>query len=412
MNAAPAGTPGSTTSSRSAGRRARLVLLILALGGLAPAGASEEAAPRRESVEYVMGEDRIVAAERARAGGAVSGDLLLAGGEVLVLNPVGGDLLAAGGDVLIDAAASQDVYTAGGRVTLNADVTHNLRAAGGKLEIARQARVGGNATLAGGRVLVLGAVQGHLAVVGGHVYLNGPVGGNVDAAGGEIELGPDARIGGELRYRSPEELTRSPGAEVLGGIQRQAVGAIWTQGPQGQQGPQPARTGLWVLGAGLLVWMLGLMLVAALVVVGLPGLAGGMANTARARPGFCVLLGFIVLVGVPVAALLLMVTGIGFPLALLALVLYPAVLMLGLVAAGIALGDIGLRRLSPVAATRPRRRALAAALAIPVIGLVGVIPLLGWLLCLVVWLGGVGALLSSLRSLTVKKADEVAVLLS
>jgi hypothetical protein len=129
----------------------RNVLIILSIVFSGPAHADDARGHQRERVEHVMGEDRIVAGERALFSGAVGGDLVIAGGEVVV-EPVGGDLLAAGGEVRIDADIGQDVYAAGGRVALDAAVKHGARLAGGKVEIGHRARIAGNATMAGGDV--------------------------------------------------------------------------------------------------------------------------------------------------------------------------------------------------------------------------------------------------------------------
>ena len=367
----------------------RTVLIILSIAWCGSVFANDAREPHRERVELVMGEDRIVAGQRALASAAVAGDLIIAGGEVIVVDPVGGDLLATGGEVRIDAETGQDLYTAGGHVALNAAVKRNARMAGGKVEIGSQARIVGNATMAGGEVAVLGDVDGQLAVAGGRVYLNGLVAGNVDASGGEIELGPRARIGGNLNYRSPEALKRSPGAEVRGTIVREPGDMPW-----GKQ----ASEGLRIVGALLLIWVIGLMIVGAIFVTALPGFAARMTDTARARPGVTLLLGFVVLVAVPAAAFLLMATAIGIPLGLLLLTGYLAILMLGYVSAGVILGQMGLRRFSAARSEKTGWRVAAASLAILILTLLAAIPIVGWLVWFVALLGGIGGLLLQLRS--------------
>ena len=367
----------------------RHFLIILSIIFSGSVSASDAPAPHRERVEHVMGEDRILAGERALASASVAGDLIIAGGEVIVVTPVGGDLLAAGGDVRVDADAGQDLYTAGGRVALNAKVKRNARIAGGKLEIGSQADIAGNATLAGGEVTVLGDVQGQLAVAGGRIYLNGHVTGNVDASGGEIELGPQARIDGNLTYRSPVELKRSPGADVRGTIVREPGDMPW-----GEQ----ASEGLRIVSALLLIWTLGLMIVAVAFMAALPKFTVRMVDMARARPGMILLLGFVVLVTVPAAALLLLITGIGIPLALLLMAGYLATLMLGYVSAGVVLGQMGLRRLGAARSEKPGWRMASASLALLILTLLAAIPVLGWLVWFVALTGGIGVLLLQLRS--------------
>lgn len=361
-----------------------LMLLLLACGA---AYADEDR--ERQQVIHVMGDDRIAAGGRALFSGEVAGDLVIAGGDAIVIDPVGGDLLVAGGEVRIDSDSGQDVYALGGRVSLNGRVGRNARLAGGRLELGSQSRIAGNATLAGGSVMVLGDIEGELAIAGGRVYLNGRVGGSVDALGGEIELGPQARIAGNLHYRSPEEIERAPGAEIGGAVVREPTARPWRE---------EAREGMRVVGALLLVWLLGLMLLGAVLVGALPRLAAALTDIARARPWLCLLLGFVALVVVPAAVLILLATAIGIPLALLSLTAYLALLMLGYVVTGVVLGQIGLRRFLPSRADRTAWRAAAAALAIMLITLLSAIPFVGWLAWLAALLGGMGALLLQLRA--------------
>jgi hypothetical protein len=161
---------------------------------------------------------------------------------------------------------------------------------------------------------------------------------------------------------------------------------------------EQARMGLRIVGALLLIWTLGLMIVGAVFVAALPGFTARMADSARARPGISLLLGFAVLVAVPPGAFLLMATGIGIPLGLLVLTGYLAALMLGYVSTGVVLGQMGLRRLKPARADQTAWRAAAASLAILLLTLLAAIPVLGWLVWLAVLLSGIGMLLLQLRA--------------
>ncbi|MHB1215945.1 MAG: hypothetical protein ACYCY9_13270 [Thiobacillus sp.] len=361
-----------------------LIVLSMVLSGSALASDARESPPER--VDRIMGADRITAGQRVLLGEAVAGDLIIAGSEVFVVAPVGGDLVAAGGDVRIDAETGQDLYTAGGRVTLNAAVKRNARLVGGKVETGRNSSIAGNATMAGGELVVLGDVQGELALAGGRIYLNGRVNGNVDATGGDIELGPQAWIGGNLRYRSSTALKQDAGAAVRGTIVRE---------PGDVHPPWRGRTSerWWVAGALLLVWAIGLAIVGMAFVAMLPRFAARMAETVRSRPGMSLLLGFVVLIVTPAAALFLLATGIGVPLGLLLMSGYLSTLMLGYVAAGVVLGQMVSARTNAARAEKTVWRILWAGLAILSLTVLSAIPVLGWL----VWLGalliGMGGLL-------------------
>lgn len=364
-----------------------VILLLFACGAPALADGVHEHA--QERVEHAMGEDRVVAGARALADGAVAGDLILAGGEVVVVAPVGGDLVAAGGNVRIDAEAGQDLYAAGGSVALDAAAKRNVRLAGGKIEVGSRATIAGNATLAGGSVIVLGNVAGHLAVAGGRVFLNGRVQGDVSASGGEIELGPNAHIAGELRYRSPADLKRAAGSEVLGGVFREPQTVPWGG---------VTRAAAVTAGAFLAIWTLGMMAMAGVFVAVLPRFTLKLSGTARSRPGMSLLVGFAALFATPPVAGLLLATGIGLPLGVLLWIAYGATLLIGLASMGVVVGQYGLQRLQSARADRTGWRVAAAGVAYLLLSLLGAIPVLGWLAWFAAWLMGMGAFLLQLRA--------------
>src|SRR5581483_4295498 len=254
--------------------------------------------------QYTAGTDRFVAGSVAYVTQPVAGDLIAAGGTVDVRALVSGDLIAAAGEVRVDANAGQDLYAAGGRVLVNAAVSRNARLAGGTVEITPDARIMGNLSVAAGRVDIRGHIDGYLQVSSGYVYINGPVGGNVRASAGEVELGPQARISGTLRYAANRELKRDPAAQVQGGIQRTAQTVPW----------ETAKRVTAFAVAAWWIWMIGLLILAAVLVAALPGFFASLTQTLRERLPLSVLLGFVVLVCVPVAVLLLLVTMIGAPL--------------------------------------------------------------------------------------------------
>lgn len=327
-----------------------------------------------------QGGDTFAAGDSPRVSAPVKGDLLAAGGELRLAGPVQGDVIALGGAVHFDGAGGQDLYAAGGTVALEGTIARNARMAGGNVSLGPRARIAGNASLAGGRVEMLGAVGGYLQVAGGRLYLDGRVEGDVEAAGGELELGPNARIGGTLRYRGDAPLAQDPAAQVAGGIERLETRA---RGEAGRRA-LPALVGLWTLG---------LMALAAVLVAALPGFFGRVAQAARARFGWSLLWGFIAFSAVPVAAVVLAVTVVGLPLALLAMLAYFALLKVGYVSAGIALGDGVLARWWSVRAAHRGWRALFAAFGVLAICIVALIPWLGALVAFVALIAGMGALL-------------------
>ena len=342
------------------------------------------------------GEERDVGADHFAAGSSVrieqpvAGDLLAAGGQVDVAAPVRGDAIVAGGNVRLGGSLDKSVYAAGGQLTLAGTVANNVRAAGGEVTLVRHAEVGGNASLAGGRVEVGGVVKGYLQVAGGEVFINGAVGGDVLITGGRVELGPRARIAGRLQYASQNEAVIDPAAQIVGGVER----TTW-RASAGIPSDETARR----IGRGVgWIWTVGLIVLAAVLVALLPAFTARIAVTARQRTGGSALAGFIALVCIPVAALILMITLIGLPLGLVTLFAYFALLPVSYVAAAIALGDGALVRLKPTAYAAIGWRIGAAALAVLVLALLARVPYLGGSVVLAALLIGLGALMLQLRS--------------
>ena len=68
--------------------------------------------------------------------------------------------MAAGGRVTIDGAVGNDLWAAGRDVRVSAPVTDNVWLAGGRVVLEPSARVGGDASIAGGTVEVHAPVGG------------------------------------------------------------------------------------------------------------------------------------------------------------------------------------------------------------------------------------------------------------
>lgn len=349
---------------------------------------ADSASGKTVPAERNLGADRFAAGCPVSVVLPVAGDLIAAGCNVEVLAEVDGDVVVMGGNVRLAAPAKQGVYAAGGRVSIEAPVQRNVRIAGGSVELGPNANIAGNITVGGGKVEIDGAIGGYVQVGAGSVRINGPVAGDVELGAGEVELGPNARIGGTLRYASGEEIRRDPAAQVRGGVQRIERGERWSTAHRWRQGTGH-RLG-WM-------WSLGLLAIAAVLVTALPQFYGRVAETARARWALSLLIGFIVLVCVPVAALIAIVSVIGIPLALLTIALYLMLLLVGYVSSGIALGGIALQHWRPESAAKHGWRIAAAVLAMLLLSVLGRVPFVGWLVTLAAMLTGIGALLVQTR---------------
>jgi len=322
--------------------------------------------------------DRFIAGGTVTEVAPVAGDLIAAGGSVDVDTDVAGGVVAAGGKVRIGGSVGQSVHAAAGQLSLVGRVARNARLAGGEIEIGPKAQIAGNLGAAAGRIAVRGAVDGHLSAGAGTLLIDAPIGGDVEAVAGTLEIGPNARIAGTLRYRSTEPLERDPAAQVVGEIVR--------------VGPDPAKwsseAGEMRRGAGLF-WTTGLMLLAALLVAVTPRLSASVSESLRGRPA-------------PIAAVLLLVTIIGVPLALLLVFAWLALLPVAWASTGIAVGDWLLARGASARADRTGWRVVAAMLGVLVLALASRVPWLGGWIGFAALIAGLGAWTLQLRRLAAR----------
>lgn len=347
------------------------------------AGAAAETASRS------FGEDRFVAGDDVEVTGKVEGDAFLAGGRSQVDGRVDGDVVITGGTVEVRGEVAEDVYAAGGEVRIDALISGDARAAGGTVSLERRAEVRRNATLAGGNVDVAGRVGGSLQVFAGRVNLDGEIGGDAEVAAESIRVGPDARIGGRLRYRSPEPPWVAEGAVIAGGLERRE--RAW-EGVSPESG-----VGRVVRGVLRTLWFTGAVLLGVVLVALLPAFTRQAAATLRSEPLPSIGLGLAVLVVVPFLAVILFITIIGIPLGLAVLLGYGLLLMLGYLTAALSIGDLALERVRPANASDTGWRILFLVAALVVLALLRLIPWLGDLLVLLLFLAGIGAF--TLRSL-------------
>jgi cytoskeletal protein CcmA (bactofilin family) len=315
--------------------------------------------------------------DNARA--MLGGNAFMAGGYVELDDRVARNAFLSGGNVAVTGQVGRSLFAAGGDVRLEGEVDGDAHMAGGTLRLSREAEVGGDATLAGGSIAVDGSVGGDLDAYGERVALDGSVGGDVRFAGDTLRLGPNARVAGELTYRSSSDIVVEPGAQVSGGIHRSMKEPSWRRGARGAA----------ILG-GITV-SLGMMLLGAVLVLGMPRFSRDTGRAIRRKPWQVLGLGCAMLVGVPIALALLAVTIVGIPLAVLLAFAYGALLMLGYLVGAIFVGDFVLERVNAARLDSVWWRALFLLIAIIAIAVLHRVPVIGDLAWCLLFLAGIGA---------------------
>jgi cytoskeletal protein CcmA (bactofilin family) len=355
---------------------------LVALLAIAPPGAASDEV---ESKAQQQDTDTFVAGEEVSTRGEISGSSVLAGGRIDSAARVHGDAVLFGGDIKVTGETDESLYAFGGDIDLNGRVREDVRVAGGQVTIGPAAEVLGDITIAGGRVDIEGKVAGEIRVAGGDVRLNGAVGGNVYVRAGQLQIGPNARIDGLLRYHTKEAPAVDPAATVKGGIEPRAERwyGRWTGSDSGIAGPG---------------WF-GLFVIGTIIILASPTLGGRLLGHWRTRTGAAIGFGLLCLLATPIALVLCAITIIGLPLAVVLLLAYLLALLVGHVSGLVALGQWGLARMAPARSGAIGWQILALAAALLVVGVLGRLPIVGKIVGLAVVVLGTGALLIELSRL-------------
>jgi hypothetical protein len=158
----------------------------------------------------------------------------------------------------------------------------------------------GDVVVLDGTVTIAGHATGDVVSVSGPVGVTGRVDGDLIAVSDRAFLGPTARVGGDLRY-GDERPVLARGARVGGKISKED----WADAANGWG---------WV---SLFGWWLAVsvstLIVGALLVWLAPGALGGAERAVRERLAATVGWGVAIVIGVPLLAILALVTLVGIP---------------------------------------------------------------------------------------------------
>ncbi|WP_133162104.1 hypothetical protein [Hyphococcus luteus] len=374
-------------------KRTRLLIFFLLLAALLFATGALFAQITTKSGEQIDAGDVstdmvFLAAGELSISAKSSDDIFAAGGDISINGAQADHMIVAGGDITVTKAGFHDFIVAGGDVDLiDATITDDLVAAAGDLNVRTDFRVDGSAVLSGGDISIDAPIGGELRAAGASVRLNSEVGQDAHIVGEEIFIGPNARIGGDLRHRSGK-IHIDPAAVVSGQI---------------IELESPARPDLEAWGvkaaaaaaAFALAFLIGVALLIIVIALALPALMNSASDTIREKPFSMLGIGFLISVAAPIVVIFLFATIFGIPLALLIAVLYAAAWPLAIAAFAYFLGMQARRAMNKNAAPPGApARAIWSALAAITLALVSLIPILGGLVWIIAFVIGLGAVMT------------------
>lgn len=168
------------------------------------------------SADKFITSDYFAAGKTVTISGTVNGDVFLAGGNILFDGTINGDLLVTGGSININGNVNGNVRAAGGNVMVGGIISRNLSAAAGNLVIGEKAVIAGNLAEVSGDFEDYGKINGQANLAGGKTTIAGTIGGNLSVRAKQLSLKEGAVINGNMDYASQNEVEIARGAVING----------------------------------------------------------------------------------------------------------------------------------------------------------------------------------------------------
>lgn len=329
-------------------------------------------------------------------------NLYVGGGSVSIASPTTGDLFVAGGNVLVEGNIEQDLFIAGGNVTVNGTVGGDIRAAGGNVLINNT--VGGDVLVAGGSVRISekSTIAGDLVSGTGEIIVDGAVVGNVKAGGGMITL--NSKIDGAVEVYADESLTFGSRAVIPATVSYHGVTeAVRQDGAQvgevnfqkvERAEPSAGKAIASIFTVMFFIKILGLIIAGLILMKLFPQTARNAVMLTQQSPWINLGIGALFLVVVPILAFIILVTFVGFYVAMIAFLAYGLLLIIGTLVSMVFAGSLIFKLTTKTTVWRVDWQSLV--LGTVVVAILMLIPVLGWLLFLVILLMSFGALLRML----------------
>lgn len=312
--------------------------------------------------------------------GNINGETYLIGGQIIVNGNVNGDLLATGGTVAINGNVSDNVRIAGGTVSISGNVGKNVLVLAGQTEIEKAARINGNLTIASGNAQVLGTIAGQTQIAAGNLFFNGKSAGNATLWASNLKIEKQANFAQDLTYTT-EKAIETIKQNVSGRadfIKTEVVPPMISLNNKSIQTLKPFA--FWASFFNYLIFGFLLTFI-------FPKQFGNVSRFLKEKPLASIIAGFIYYAICPIIVLILIVTLIGIPLAIIFAILTVILVFISRIVIGLYVGSQILKD--------EENKFLPLLLGLSLIQLLTLIPFLGFFVKILVVLLGTGGILLS-----------------
>lgn len=332
----------------------------------------------------IINDDLVTVGGNIKLDGIIEGDLISASRSLVQSGLILGSLNAVAQDVDILGEVKGSVRAFAQNINVNGTVDRNLIAFGYSVDVKPGAQIHKDVTAFCGKMTLDGKLGGSLKGSMGELVISGVVNQDVSVEADKITLMPTARILGNLKYKSGKEAKIESGAQVSGET-------VWTE----LKTTKEKKPGSIFTGKPIIPEILFLL---ALMVTGVVLTLICRKNAYLAKQAVSdsflktLAVGFVVMVCVPIAVIILIISVIGIPIAVIAFSTYAVLIYIAKIPVATFVGEKIIKALG-----KEGQPSLIWSMlfGLVVLTLALNIPYLDWLIYFLVLFTGFGAIITS-----------------
>ena len=333
--------------------------------------------------DSIVDDDLVATCGNMRFDGNVTGNLIAGCQSLVQRGKVFGSVLSAGQNIDILGEVGGSVIAFAQNVNINGDINYNLIAISAALNIKHEGKINRDVSFLGGTLSVDGEIGRKLKAQCGEAVISGTINGDVSIDAEKVTLLPTAVIQGNFTYESEKEARIEEGAQIKGETS-------WKKPKPKEKKEKAAQNFLIYKSLSILaLFLTGVVLTL---------LSGKFVKSAKDRVLSSFLkslgLGFVFMVCIPIAILILLVTLIGIPLAVISIFGYLVLFYLAKVFVGMAVGE------KLILALKKQGGASwvwSLLLGLIILTILTNLPYLGWIFYVVILFAGFGAALAACK---------------
>ena len=307
------------------------------------------------------------------------GSSFVAGDNVKSDKIVDGILFAAGSNVTVSGTNEYGLY-AGNNITVNSTVLKDLFAAGNVISFNKDVNIGRDAYIAGNKIDVSGTINGNLKIYGRSIDLSDThITGELYIGCESVTIGDNVVVDGKIKYNDDAIVSGSFDSNAVIEKYKTASNENTVNGALKAVSEEKVATAVIAIAS--------IMIVALVLNALFPKINKSLDKKITVKKTFANMgIGFAILILLPIAAVIAMITGVGLGIGALALAIYVIALCLSLLPVMVIIGE---NLLTSVFKLKSNQY-LSIMTGVIVVKLVSYIPVFGGIIYFLLMLVGLG----------------------